>query len=222
MSAPRLDIPSWFCPDLTFSNLYETNTSQQLQKSSFNIAKFHRDACFADYISFLVHLIFAAFTIFSLVLMTCYYRTKNIKHSAYTRRFPLHVLRWILCIPLFLVLLASITEGVLSDMKLAEGTSTPNLYLPAVLAFVAGIMAMVFYHYMEIWHQVSMVGILFLYWICALGSEIFCLLKWLDNPDHADVRIMRFDCFIVTVVIYASFLLVECVLVLLQVNLHVN
>ncbi|XP_072027036.1 ATP-binding cassette sub-family C member 9-like [Amphiura filiformis] len=216
MEDQRVIVPEWFCPQLTF-NPQNINISLQSKPDNFNPAEFHRDACYADYIACLLHLIFACFSLSSLIIMSCYYRTKGIKHSSYTQRYPLHICRWLLFLPFIAIMLASITEGILSDMKIAESTSSPHLYLTSILASIAGLMAMVYYHNMEVWNQVSMVMMLFAYWFGALGSEAFRFYKWLDNPDHVDVRIMKFDCFIITVVIYASFLLVECLSMLMQI-----
>ena len=115
-------------------------------------------------------------------------------------------------------MLTSITEGALSDMKLQEATTSPNLYLPAALASVAALVIMVYYHHMEVWSQPTMTALTFMYWVLALGCEVFRLYRWLGHPDHMDVRIMRFDCFVITVVIYATFLIVECVAMIIQVR----
>ena len=217
MADPKLTAPTWFCPQAATDG-EEFNNISILFQPDLNLVRFQRDTCHADYIAFLLHLVFTCLSLLGVMIMSCYYRTKDIKHTSYTKRYPLHIYRWLLYIPFLSIMLASVTEGILSDMKLDHSTTAPSLYLPSLLASIAGLMTMVYYHHMEVWNQASMVMLLFVYWIGALGCEVLRFYKWLGNPDHVDVRIMRFDCFIITLVVYASFLLVESLTILIQVQ----
>ena len=141
-------------------------------------------------------------------------------HTKYLLVYPGHSLRWLVSVLLLVLILASIGEGIMTDetYQALHQPTQPHLYIHSITGFVAVMVSLVFYHHIELWQLPAMSFLLFVYWVCSLGVEIFRLLG-LEYQQQIDIHVLLFDLTIVKLVIYAVLVLIEANVIRSKVSL---
>lgn len=83
--------------------------------------------------------------------------------------FPCHKSRWIVTLVLLLLILAEITEGILSSTH--HRAFYLHLFVPDILALTAVVFAISYYHNIEQWNSPRFLLLLVGYWIGALTNK---------------------------------------------------
>ncbi|XP_070573726.1 ATP-binding cassette sub-family C member 9-like [Ptychodera flava] len=161
--------------------------------------------CFVDLLNTCVHIFSLVMTSLVLLILGCC-TSLRLYSSRTIVPFPGHDVRWLVFFAQWIILLASIGEGVMADSKTA-GTTQPHLYLPASAAFVALLIAMVYYHHTECWRLPNMSWLLLVYWILTVFGESLKLVNFIEHG--LDVTVLRFDIAILSLTMNAIFLIIE-------------
>ncbi|KAM4018779.1 ATP-binding cassette sub-family C member 8 [Anomaloglossus baeobatrachus] len=137
------------------------------------------NGCFVDALNVVPH-VFLLFITFPILFIGWGSQSSkvHIHHSTWLH-FPGHNLRWILTFILLFVLVCEIAEGVVSD-----GFSRSrhlHLYMPAVMAFLAGITSIVYYHNIETSNFPKLLIALLVYWTLAFVTKTIKFVKFCDN-----------------------------------------
>ncbi len=192
---------NWFCG---------VNSSETLK--DFELDRNHtiQNACFTSLIYSAPHFIFIVSASLALLVLGCCTALRR-ENPRYLLPFPGHTALWVLYFPFIFVLLCALGEGVISDVEIQYDSPTkPQLYIPGILASFGGIIALVYYHHMEVWNEKGMAWLLLLYWITALGAEVTRFLN-LYNDSQYEVdnikfwEVMRVDVSISMLVLYSLF-----------------
>ncbi|XP_071810168.1 ATP-binding cassette sub-family C member 9-like [Asterias amurensis] len=173
-----------------------------------NATSYETSVCKGDLTSCIPHLWFILISSLLLLLYGCCPQLRQSK-TPYTLRYTFHNVRWILLLTLIFFMIFAILDGVLSDLKSVAPQTQPHLYLPSICAGVAAILACVYYHHMEAWLRPGFIWLLVAYWVLALTGECLRLARWMEEPENADVRIVRFSAIVVTLCLYAMLVLLE-------------
>ncbi|XP_070560016.1 ATP-binding cassette sub-family C member 9-like [Ptychodera flava] len=166
--------------------------------------------CFVDLLSAGIQTVFLVLTSLLLLIVGCC--TSFRRYSSKTLiQFPGHDIRWVVFFVLWVVLLAGLAEGIVTDLTRHAGSTQPHLYVPAIASFVTLPVAMVYYHHMECWQLPHMSWLLLLYWVAAAGGEA---VKTVDMIDQGlDYTILRLDVAIASLVLYTINILVELTII---------
>ncbi|XP_040265862.1 ATP-binding cassette sub-family C member 8 isoform X1 [Bufo bufo] len=137
------------------------------------------NGCFVDALNVVPH-VFLLFITFPILFIGWGSQSSkvHIHHSTWLH-FPGHNLRWILTFILLFVLVCEIAEGVVSD-----GFSQSrhlHLYMPAVMAFLAGITSIIYYHNIETSNFPKLLIALLVYWMLAFITKTIKFVKFCDN-----------------------------------------
>ena len=158
-----------------------------------------------------------ALLVFSLVLFLigCCTKYRN-QHSRYLVRFPGHSFKWLIASLLFVVLFASLGEGVLTDQsyRIANDFNTqPHFYIPPVMAMVALALSLIFYQMMEVWQLPYMAFLLIIYWLVSIVAEVTQLLNILEQTNLDNIQdlvdVMKFDLIVCRLIFYSFLLLLD-------------
>ncbi|KAJ8047637.1 ATP-binding cassette sub-family C member 8 [Holothuria leucospilota] len=173
-----------------------------------NNQSFLQDSCVINYVQVLPHTIFVIISISILVLMS-YFCQKPKKPFLIRSRG--HNIRWSLFLIFLILLIFQIEEGLLSDLVVStEASSQPDLYIPAIVAFIGGVTAIVYFHHVECWQEPIMCLVLILYWACALTFDCLILIN-LGLTNHMSIDVMRWDMTVLRALLYAVFLFLDLV-----------
>ncbi|XP_073420401.1 ATP-binding cassette sub-family C member 8 isoform X3 [Dendrobates tinctorius] len=137
------------------------------------------NGCFVDALNVVPH-VFLLFITFPILFIGWGSQSSkvHIHHSTWLH-FPGHNVRWILTFILLFVSVCEIAEGVVSD-----GFSRSrhlHLYMPAVMAFLAGITSIVYYHNIETSNFPKLLIALLVYWTLAFVTKTIKFVKFCDN-----------------------------------------
>ncbi|XP_053576620.1 ATP-binding cassette sub-family C member 8 isoform X2 [Bombina bombina] len=137
------------------------------------------NGCFVDALNVVPH-VFLLFITFPILFIGWGSQSSkvHIHHSTWLH-FPGHNLRWILTFILLFVLVCEIAEGIVSD-----GFSKSrhlHLYMPAVMAFLAAITSIVYYHNIETSNFPKLLIALLVYWTLAFITKTIKFVKFCDN-----------------------------------------
>ena len=186
----------WFC----------RVSSSNFDDFEWTLNKTLRNDCFTNLIYTIPHVIFIVIASTVLFIAGCCTNLRQVKHW-YLLRYPGHTLFWLTYVPFAFLLLFSVGEGIISDLETnAHKATEPQLYLPACLAVIAGLVALIYYNQMELWDSPNMIWLLFLYWVAALGGEILRCLTFIYS-EEIDLDILRFDLNVVAIILYSVFVL---------------
>lgn len=164
------------------------------------------NACFTNLLETIPHIFLLVFG--SLVLCTLLFCHHSDKHP-YLLKYPGHDIRWVLYYPLMVMLVFQLGEGLLTDLIVDSKVETqPQLYVPACLALLAGVLAIIYTHHMEYWELQHMSWVMLVYWFLALGASSVKLVNLVDD-EEVDSSHMRYILTIVAVIIYALFFILE-------------
>ncbi|XP_070558012.1 ATP-binding cassette sub-family C member 9-like [Ptychodera flava] len=164
------------------------------------------NSCFVNLVDACVHLFFLVVASVVLVVIGCCSSLRHFK-SRTLLVYPGHDLRHVIFIVAFIVLLAWIGEGILTDVT-RSGPTRPHLYIPPSLAILSCIVSAIYYHYAEYWRRPALAWLLILYWVLALGSKILVLIN-LVHDEATGVDILRFDVTVLLIIVYCFFFAIE-------------
>ncbi|XP_074488292.1 ATP-binding cassette sub-family C member 8 isoform X2 [Sebastes fasciatus] len=163
------------------------------------------NGCFLDALNVVPH-VFLLFITFPILFIGWGSQSSkvHIHHSTWLH-FPGHNLRWLLTFVLLFVLVCEIAEGIVSD-----GFSQSlhlHLYMPAALAFMAGITSIVYYHNIETSNFPKLLIALLIYWVLAF---IMKTTKFAKYTEHGiGPRQLRYCLTGLLVLLYGLLLAVE-------------
>ncbi|XP_034445063.1 ATP-binding cassette sub-family C member 8 isoform X2 [Hippoglossus hippoglossus] len=137
------------------------------------------NGCFLDALNVVPH-VFLLFITFPILFIGWGSQSSkvHIHHSTWLH-FPGHNLRWLLTFVLLFVLVCEIAEGIVSD-----GFSQSlhlHLYMPAGLAFMAGITSIVYYHNIETSNFPKLLLALLIYWVLAFIMKTIKFAKYTEH-----------------------------------------
>uniref|UniRef100_A0A8C8DBL5 ATP-binding cassette, sub-family C (CFTR/MRP), member 8 n=1 Tax=Oryzias sinensis TaxID=183150 RepID=A0A8C8DBL5_9TELE len=135
------------------------------------------NGCFLDALNVVPH-VFLLFITFPILFIGWGSQSSkvHIHHSTWLH-FPGHNLRWILTFVLLFVLVCEIAEGIVSD-----GYSLHlHLYMPAALAFMAGVTSIVYYHNIETSNFPKLLSALLIYWVLAFTMKTIKFAKYTEH-----------------------------------------
>ncbi|XP_037623776.1 ATP-binding cassette sub-family C member 8 isoform X2 [Sebastes umbrosus] len=137
------------------------------------------NGCFLDALNVVPH-VFLLFITFPILFIGWGSQSSkvHIHHSTWLH-FPGHNLRWLLTFVLLFVLVCEIAEGIVSD-----GFSQSlhlHLYMPAALAFMAGITSIVYYHNIETSNFPKLLIALLIYWVLAFIMKTTKFAKYTEH-----------------------------------------
>ncbi|XP_039664156.1 ATP-binding cassette sub-family C member 8 isoform X3 [Perca fluviatilis] len=163
------------------------------------------NGCFLDALNVVPH-VFLLFITFPILFIGWGSQSSkvHIHHSTWLH-FPGHNLRWLLTFVLLFILICEIAEGIFSD-----GFSQSlhlHLYMPAALAFMAGITSIVYYHNIETSNFPKLLLALLIYWVLAF---IMKTIKFAKYTEHGiGPRQLRYCITGLLVLLYGLLLAVE-------------
>nr|XP_033784243.1 ATP-binding cassette sub-family C member 8 isoform X2 [Geotrypetes seraphini] len=163
------------------------------------------NGCFVDALNVVPH-VFLLFITFPILFIGWGSQSSkvHIHHSTWLH-FPGHNLRWIFTFVLLFVLVCEIAEGIVSD-----GFSDSyhlHLYMPAVMAFMAAVTSIVYYHNIETSNFPKLLIALLVYWTLAFITKTMKFVKFCDNA--IGLSQLRFCLTGLLVVLYGMLLVVE-------------
>ncbi|XP_068595961.1 ATP-binding cassette sub-family C member 8-like [Brachionichthys hirsutus] len=163
------------------------------------------NGCFLDALNVVPH-VFLLFITFPILFIGWGSQSSkvHIHHSTWLH-FPGHNLRWLLTFILLFVLVCEIAEGIVSD----GFSQSPHLhlYMPAGLAFMAGITSIIYYHNIETSNFPKLLLALLIYWLLAF---IMKTIKFSKYTEHGiGPRQLRYCITGLLVLLYGLLLAVE-------------
>uniref|UniRef100_A0A673B7T4 ATP-binding cassette, sub-family C (CFTR/MRP), member 8 n=1 Tax=Sphaeramia orbicularis TaxID=375764 RepID=A0A673B7T4_9TELE len=164
------------------------------------------NGCFLDALNVVPH-VFLLFITFPILFIGWGSQSSkvHIHHSTWLH-FPGHNLRWLLTFVLLFILVCEIAEGIVSD---GYGSTSLHLhlYMPAGLAFMAGITSIVYYHNIETSNFPKLLLALLIYWVLAF---IMKTIKFAKYTEHGiGPRQLRYCITGLLVLLYGLLLTVE-------------
>ncbi|XP_046715562.1 ATP-binding cassette sub-family C member 8 isoform X1 [Silurus meridionalis] len=163
------------------------------------------NGCFLDALTVVPH-VFLLFITFPILFIGWGSQSSkvHIHHSTWLH-FPGHNLRWILTFILLFVLVCEIAEGIVSD-GFTQSLHL-HLYMPASLAFMAGITSIIYYHNIETSNFPKLLIALLIYWILAFITKT---IKFAKYTEHGiGMRQLRYCLTGLLVLLYGLLLTVE-------------
>uniref|UniRef100_A0A4W5R6U2 ATP-binding cassette, sub-family C (CFTR/MRP), member 8 n=1 Tax=Hucho hucho TaxID=62062 RepID=A0A4W5R6U2_9TELE len=137
------------------------------------------NGCFLDALNVVPH-IFLLFITFPILFIGWGSQSSkvHIHHSTWLH-FPGHNLRWLLTFILLFVLVCEIAEGIVSDGF--TQSFHLHLYMPAGLAFMAGITSIIYYHNIETSNFPKLLLALLFYWVLAFLMKTIKFAKYTEH-----------------------------------------
>ena len=151
---------AWFCP--------ETNGSSYVQSLE------KRDECTIHFNSCLLHIVFVITAFMVLLLKRCWRFRRHNSQYILCIRWPGHICRWLVSFLLSICALASIAEGLLTEMVRQEGGKPqPQFYLPGCMLFIAIIVSLTYYQFAERWQSPHLNWLLIPYWLLCITFNVW-------------------------------------------------
>uniref|UniRef100_A0A674AB00 ATP-binding cassette, sub-family C (CFTR/MRP), member 8 n=1 Tax=Salmo trutta TaxID=8032 RepID=A0A674AB00_SALTR len=163
------------------------------------------NGCFLDALNVVPH-IFLLFITFPILFIGWGSQSSkvHIHHSTWLH-FPGHNLRWLLTFILLFVLVCEIAEGIVSD-GFTQSLHL-HLYMPAGLAFMAGITSIIYYHNIETSNFPKLLLALLFYWVLAFLMKT---IKFAKYTEHGiGLRQLRYGITGLLALLYGLLLTVE-------------
>uniref|UniRef100_A0A3P8NL59 ATP-binding cassette, sub-family C (CFTR/MRP), member 8 n=1 Tax=Astatotilapia calliptera TaxID=8154 RepID=A0A3P8NL59_ASTCA len=173
------------------------------------------NGCFLDALNVVPH-VFVLFITFPILFIGWGSQSSkvHIHHSTWLH-FPGHNLRWLLTFILLFILVCEIAEGIVSDGYVCQSLHL-HLYMPAALAFMAGITSIVYYHNIETSNFPKLLLALLIYWVLAF---IMKTIKFAKYTEHGiGPRQLRYCITGLLVLLYGLLLTVEINVILGRVS----
>lgn len=199
---------NWFCG----------KDNETLTSFEWDVNDTMHNACFADLVYTAPHALFIVLGSLILLVVGCCTSMRK-KHPSYLIPFPGHKALWVLYIPFLFGLMCSVGEGAITDLEVYKNVATqPRLYLTGVCSMVGGMIALMYYHHMEVWNKLSMAWLLLIYWATALAAEGVRFVNLYDHDaDSINIELMRVDINILMLVTYSLFTLITLYLIVCKV-----
>nr|XP_029541733.1 ATP-binding cassette sub-family C member 8-like [Oncorhynchus nerka] len=163
------------------------------------------NGCFLDALNVVPH-IFLLFITFPILFIGWGSQSSkvHIHHSTWLH-FPGHNLRWLLTFILLFVLVCEIAEGIVSD-GFTQSLHL-HLYMPAGLAFMAGITSIIYYHNIETSNFPKLLLALLFYWVLAFLMKTIKFAKYTEHS--VGLRQLRYCITGLLALLYGLLLAVE-------------
>uniref|UniRef100_A0A8C7H4R9 ATP-binding cassette, sub-family C (CFTR/MRP), member 8 n=1 Tax=Oncorhynchus kisutch TaxID=8019 RepID=A0A8C7H4R9_ONCKI len=163
------------------------------------------NGCFLDALNVVPH-IFLLFITFPILFIGWGSQSSkvHIHHSTWLH-FPGHNLRWLLTFILLFVLVCEIAEGIVSDGF--TQSHHLHLYMPAGLAFMAGITSIIYYHNIETSNFPKLLLALLFYWVLAFLMKTIKFAKYTEHS--VGLRQLRYCITGLLALLYGLLLAVE-------------
>ncbi|XP_024862290.1 ATP-binding cassette sub-family C member 8 isoform X3 [Kryptolebias marmoratus] len=148
--------------------------------SAYNVDKgVLNNGCFLDALNVVPH-VFLLFITFPILFIGWGSQSSkvHIHHSTWLH-FPGHNLRWLLTFVLLFILVCEIAEGIVSD-GFTQSLHL-HLYMPAALAFMAGITSIIYYHNIETSNFPKLLLALLIYWVLAFIMKTIKFAKYTEH-----------------------------------------
>ena len=170
---------------------------------------FRNNTCLVNGLAIFPHAAFLVLSSLVLLVLGCCTSYRKI-HTKYLLVYPGHSLRWLVLVLLLVMIIASIGEGIMTDetYQAWKQPTQPHLYIHSIVAFVAVVMSLVYYHHMELWKIPVMSVLLLLYWLSSLFFEVLRVLS-LQFQGHINVHDLIFDLTVIKIVIYSIAVIFE-------------
>lgn len=159
------------------------------------------DECFIDGLNCIPPLLL------TLVILPTLLVLRSHREPKYWVRFPWHIPRWLFFLGIYVINIAEIGEGILSD-QLYVGHH-PHLYVTPFICFIGNIVANIYYHKLEIWNLPKFLIVLDFYWVACLIVK--CFKWWFTMQEGLNVYYMRFDLAFDNVAAYSAMIVTEIV-----------
>lgn len=159
--------------------------------------------CFLNGLSFVPNIVFVLIAVPVLISWN-----KSIFASMHVKtwvRFPHHTFRWILFFVLVLLNALEVVSGFLSD-ELLNGTHL-HLYIPHLASVAGTLVAIVYYHSVEMWNSPRFLLLLIPYWLALIVIEIMKTINL--NLMNIKLIYMRPHFTRASIILYILLLLVE-------------
>ncbi|XP_055997063.1 ATP-binding cassette sub-family C member 8-like isoform X2 [Ostrea edulis] len=126
-----------------------------------------KNECFVDVLNIVPHAIFVLVSLFILIVWckSKYYNATSWVH------FRGHNVRWFFSLVLIVIIVTEIAEGFMSDARDPD-TVNYHVFIPPIIALVATILSLVFYHNIEQWNSPRFLLIILAYWMSVLPIKI--------------------------------------------------
>uniref|UniRef100_A0A8C5N522 ATP-binding cassette, sub-family C (CFTR/MRP), member 8 n=1 Tax=Gouania willdenowi TaxID=441366 RepID=A0A8C5N522_GOUWI len=164
------------------------------------------NGCFLDALNVVPH-VFLLFITFPILFIGWGSQSSkvHIHHSTWLH-FPGHNLRWLLTFILLFILVCEVAEGIVSDGYVYHSLHL-HLYMPAALAFMAGVTSIIYYHNIETSNFPRLLLALLIYWVLAF---IMKTIKFAKYTEHGiSPRQLRYCITGLLVLLYGLLLAVE-------------
>ncbi|XP_071492094.1 ATP-binding cassette sub-family C member 9-like [Diadema antillarum] len=190
----------WFCG----GNASDVNATENATDDGFLTGE-----CFANAVVALPSAVFSVAAILILILASCWRRQRD-RPGKYLVRYPGHELRWIVSLVLFVLTLAALSEGAMSESlyRTWGNTSHPHLYLSGVALLVSALVSSAYYHSLEIWRMKRLSWFLLLFWATSISTMSYRLYHYVEVGTDS-FQILRFDITIGLLIVYIVLLLNE-------------
>lgn len=159
--------------------------------------------CFLNGLSFVPNIVFVLIAVPVLISWN-----KSIFASMHVKtwvRFPHHTFRWIMFFALILLNTLEFVAGFLSD-QLLNGTHL-HLYIPHMASVAGTLVAVVYYHSVEMWNSPRFLLLLIPYWLALTVIEIMKTINL--NLMKIQLIFMRPHFTRVSILVYILLLLIE-------------
>ena len=199
----------WFCG---------INSSYTVESLEF-YGNVYNNTCLIDGLVTIPHTAFLLLASVVLLVVGCFTSYRRV-HTKYLLVYPGHSLRWLVSVLLLIIILASIGEGIMTDetYQAWKQPTQPHLYIHSIVAFVAVVISLVYYHHMELWQLPAMSVLLLVYWVFSLGNEVLRMLN-LGLQEDVDVHVVIFDLTLIKLAIYSVLIVLEMNVIREKVNL---
>ena len=205
---------NWYCGNpIDTAPFNESNPPIQQDNESSILT----ETCIVNSLSTLPHILFIFVVAILLIYLTCTTRSYS---RIYLRKFHCHTFRWIALTIFIFICTFSIFEGVLTDVTYRDvSPSKPQLYIPAIFAFLAAIVSLVYYHHSEIWQMPRLVIVSLIYWCLALLVELLKLWN-LHRGEEDNIQLtFRYEVGLMSSIVYLIMILLEFRLLFSEVRL---
>lgn len=145
-----------------------------------------KNECFVDVLNIVPHAIFVLVSLFILIVWckSKYYNATTWVH------FRGHNVRWTCSLFLIIVIVTEISEGFMSDARDPD-TVNFHVFIPPIIALIATILSLVFYHNIEQWNSPRFLLIILAYWLSVLPIKILKGISLYQNgTTSAHVRVL--------------------------------
>lgn len=145
-----------------------------------------KNECFVDVLNIVPHAIFVLVSLFILIVWckSKYYNATTWVH------FRGHNVRWTCSLFLIIVIVTEISEGFMSDARDPD-TVNFHVFIPPIIALIATILSLIFYHNIEQWNSPRFLLIILAYWLSVLPIKILKGISLYQNgTSSAHVRVL--------------------------------